>query len=92
TRGESGGGFGGCRGVVLRWWRWRGCGGGRGVKMVTMVWWFEDGEGRSDGGGRRRDDGVNGDGDDRVAAADVANGEAADLARMVEIWPEVGRK
>ncbi|GJS22330.1 uncharacterized mitochondrial protein-like protein [Tanacetum coccineum] len=44
------------------------------------------------GGGRRRDDGVNGDGDDGVAAAEVANEEAADLAGMVGIWPEVGRK
>ncbi|GKE34546.1 hypothetical protein Tco_1453868 [Tanacetum coccineum] len=41
------------------------------------------------GGGRRRDDGVNGDGDDGVAAAEVANGEAADLAGMVRIWPEI---
>ncbi|GJV07236.1 hypothetical protein Tco_1344892, partial [Tanacetum coccineum] len=44
------------------------------------------------GGGRRRDDGVNGDADDGVAAAEVANGEAADVAGMVGIWPEVGRK
>ncbi|GKC44376.1 putative reverse transcriptase domain-containing protein [Tanacetum coccineum] len=42
------------------------------------------------GDGRRRDDGVNGDGDDGVAAAEVANGEAADLAWMVGIWPKVG--